>query len=59
MSTTDCIIGLFYRGDLVIGHLPKHPHARLHPSEIVTRALLFALKGGSGRAFYRSFEYCL
>lgn len=46
MSTTDFIIGLFYRGDLVIGHLPKHPHARLHPSEIVTLALLFALKGG-------------
>lgn len=53
MSTTDFIIGLFYRVDLITGHLPKHPQAHLHPSEIVTLALLFALKGGSTRAFDR------
>lgn len=53
MSTEHFIIGLFYRVDLVLGHLPRHPQSRLHPSEIVTLALLFALKGGSGRAFYR------
>lgn len=53
MSTEHFIIGLFYRVDLVLGHVPKHPQSRLHPSEIVTLALLFALKGGSGRAFYR------
>lgn len=53
MSTADFIIGLFYRVDLTIGHLPKHPQAGLYPSELVTLALLFALKGGSTRAFYR------
>jgi hypothetical protein len=53
MSTADFIITLFYRVDLTLGHLPKHPQAQLYPSEVVTLALLFALKGGSGRAFYR------
>jgi hypothetical protein len=36
-----------------MGTEPKHPQARLYPSEVVTRALLFALKGGSTRACYR------
>jgi len=31
----------------------RHPQAKLYPSEIATLALLAALKGGSGRAFYR------
>lgn len=53
MSTAHFIIALFYRVDLVLGHVPKHPQAGLHPSEIVTLALLFALKGGSTRAFDR------
>lgn len=52
MSTTDFIIGLFYRVALVLGHLPKYPQSRLLPSEIVTLAL-FTLKGGSGRVFCR------
>ena len=35
------------------GVLPRHPQARLWPSELVTVGLLFALKGGSFRGFYR------
>jgi hypothetical protein len=53
MSTNDFIIALFCRVDEVLGDQPKHPQAGLHPSEIVTLALLFALKGGGPRAFYR------
>jgi hypothetical protein len=53
MSTTDFIIALFIRVDERVGHLPKHPQATLHPSELVTLALLFALKGQGPRAFYR------
>jgi hypothetical protein len=33
--------------------LPKHSQAKLYPSELVTIGLLFALKGGRFRAFYR------
>ncbi len=53
MSTEDSIIALFIRVDNVIGDLPKHPHAQLDPSAVVTLGLLFALKGVGPRAFYR------
>ena len=53
MSTDDFIIGLFIRVDSMIGKLPKHPDAHLFPSEVVTLGVLFALKGGQQRAFYR------
>ena len=53
MSTDDFIIGLFIRVDTVMADVPKHPDAHLYPSEIVTLALLFALKGVGQRAFYR------
>jgi hypothetical protein len=53
MSTDDFIIGLFIRVDSIMANEPKHPQAQLHPSEIVTLALLFALKGVGPRAFYR------
>ena len=33
--------------------IPQRPDATLYPSEVVTLALLFALKGGRARAFYR------
>lgn len=33
--------------------LAKHPQAKLYPSELVTIGLLYALKGGYFRAFYR------
>ena len=34
-------------------NMPKHPQAALYPSETVTLAILYALKGGGKRAFYR------
>ena len=36
-----------------LGKLPKERNARLYPSEVVTIGILFALKGGHFRAFYR------
>lgn len=53
MTTQDFIIHLFCFVDDRLGPLPKHPQARLWPSEVVTIGLLFALKGGPFRAFYR------
>jgi len=53
MTTEHLIIGIFCRVDNVIGHLPKHSQAKLYPSELVTLALLYGLKGGGKRAFYR------
>ena len=53
MSTDDFITALFVRVDTVMADVPKHPDAHLYPSEIVTLALLFALKGVGPRAFYR------
>ncbi len=53
MTTVDFITALFCRVDDALRDVPKHPQARLYPSEVTTLALLFALKGGSERAFYR------
>ncbi|MDP9310966.1 MAG: hypothetical protein M3R24_08760 [Chloroflexota bacterium] len=53
MSTDDCIMALFIRVDTVMSDIPKDPQAQLYPSEIVTLALLFALKGVGTRAFDR------
>lgn len=53
MTTEAIIIGLFCRVDDRLGTLPKEPLGHLHPSEIVTLGLLFALKGQQGRPFYR------
>jgi hypothetical protein len=53
MSTNDFITALFVRVDTVMADVPKHPDAQLYPSELVTLALLFALKGVGPRAFYR------
>ncbi len=53
MSTEDFIIGLFIRVDSMMADVPKHPQARLYPSEVVTLALLFARTGEGPRAFYR------
>jgi predicted DNA-binding transcriptional regulator AlpA len=49
----DFITALFCRADAVMIDVPKHPNAHLYSSEIITLALLFALKGMSQRAFYR------
>jgi hypothetical protein len=53
MTTPDFIIALFYAVDQEMLEVPKHPDAKLYPSEVVTLALLFAIKGGGMRAFYR------
>src|SRR5262245_42202230 len=53
MTTQDFIIALFYAVDQEMLEVPKHPDAKLYPSEVVTLALLHAIKGGGTRAFYR------
>ena len=53
MTTEDFISELFYRVDETMKAVPKHPQARLWPSEVVTLGVLFALKGVGNRAFYR------
>jgi len=53
MSTEEFIISLFDRVDDRMRDVSKHPQAALYPSELVTLALLSALKGDGPRAFYR------
>jgi hypothetical protein len=51
MPTEECIIALFCRVDESMGAEPKHPQAKLYPSEVVTLALLYARKGTGERPF--------
>ncbi|MCS6909662.1 MAG: hypothetical protein NZM11_03725, partial [Anaerolineales bacterium] len=53
MTTGDIILHIFCLVDDRLPKLPRHPQAKLYPSEWVTIGILFALKGGSFRAFYR------
>lgn len=53
MTTEDFIISLFCLVDDEMGKVAKRSDARLYPSEVVTIGLLYALKGGYFRAFYR------
>lgn len=53
MTPPDFIIALVYAVDQEMLDVPKHPEAKLSPSEVVTLALLHAIKGGGMRAFYR------
>ncbi len=53
MTTIDFITELFCRVDDALPNAKKHSQAHLHPSEVVTLGLLFALKGVGNRAFYR------
>ncbi len=53
MTTVDFITELFCRVDDAMSEVPKHSQASLYPSEIVTLGILFALKGGGNRPFYR------
>jgi Transposase DDE domain len=53
MTTTDFITELFCRIDDAMPKAKKHSQAKLYPSEVVTLAILFALKGVGNRAFYR------
>jgi hypothetical protein len=52
MTTLDFIIALFYQV-ANLHDLPKHSHATLWPSAVVTLGILHALKGVGNRAFYR------
>jgi len=53
MTTVDFITELFCRIDDSMTDAKKHSQANLYPSEVVTIAILFALKGVGNRAFYR------
>ena len=53
VTTEDFIISLFCLVDDRMGKLPNRSDAKLYPSELVTIGLLYALKGGFFRAFYR------
>ena len=53
MTTEDFITLLFCRVDDQMKDVRKHPQASLYPSEIITLALLFAIKGVGSRPFYR------
>ena len=53
MTTEEIIILIFCAVDDGLGKLPKERNAHLYPSEVVTIGILFALKGGHFRAFYR------
>jgi len=53
MTTGDIILHIFCGVDNHLPELEKHPQASLYPSELVTIGILFSLKGGSFRAFYR------
>lgn len=53
ITTEDFIIELFYNIDNKMTDVNKHPQSSLYPSEIVTVAVLSAIKGVGSRAFYR------
>jgi len=53
MTTELIIILIFCSVDNGLGNMPKERNAKLYPSEVVTIGILFALKGGHFRAFYR------
>ncbi len=53
MTTELIIILIFCYVDDRMRDVPKHPQAKLYPSELVTIGILQALKGGGGRGFYR------
>lgn len=53
MTTEGFIIELFYRVDNELPDVKKHNQAKLYPSEVVTIAFLFAIKGVGNCAFYR------
>lgn len=56
MKTEEIIIHLFCHIDDQMRDVPKHRQAYLYPSEVVTVGMVFALKGGRFRPFYRWFK---
>ena len=53
MATEEFIINLFCRIDDAMKDIRKHSQSNLYPSEIVTLAILFSIKGVGNRPFYR------
>jgi hypothetical protein len=53
MTTEEIIIHIFCEVDDSLPPLFKEGHEKLYPSEVITIGILFALKGGRFRAFYR------
>jgi hypothetical protein len=53
MTTLDLVTELFCRIDEAMKDVPKHAQASLYPSEVVTLAFMFAIKGVGNRSFYR------
>lgn len=53
MTTEDIIIQIFCLVDDCLPNIKKHSQAKLYPSELVTIGILFSLKGGFFRPFYR------
>ena len=53
LNTEDFIVALFILVDDQVGHYCKHSQAKLYPSEVVTLALLYTLKGKGSRPFWR------
>ena len=53
MTTEDIILHIFYLVATSLPNIRRHPQAKLYPSELVTIGILFSLKGGYFRAFYR------
>ncbi len=54
MSTKECTVTHFCRVGYLRRSVAKQPQAVLHPSEVATLTLLFALKGVGERDCYRS-----
>ncbi len=53
MPTEDIVILIFYSVDNAMGPAPKAKNTKLYPREVIIIGILFALKGGRFRAFYR------
>lgn len=53
MTTDEIILQIFYLVATTMPAIRRHSQAKLYPSELVTIGILFALKGGYFRAFYR------
>ncbi len=53
MTTGDIILHIFCGVDDNMPVIAKHSQSKLYPSELVTIGILFCLKGGCFRAFYR------
>src|SRR3989304_4717802 len=56
MTTDDIILHIFCLVDDGLPDIPQHPQSKLYPSELITIGILFSLKGGCFRAFYRWLE---